>query len=280
MTEISSGAPQSRQPGAADVGQPLFERVYVWELPVRIFHWVNAASIVVLFATGLYIAFPYLGPSGEPYDQFVMGYVRLVHFATAFVFTVNFLARIYWFFAGNRFARSGIPWIILPSWWRSLFRDIKEYALHRYQHPHLGHGALSGLTYTLIAIGLGWAQIFTGFGLYGETNPGGFWDTWFGWVLPLLGGSMQTHTWHHLFAWGFVAFIIVHVYIVLLDDTIYRNGLVSSIVSGIKLRRVRRIRARKGRLEVEGEPVREHHRSVGSRNAADVHVSEDDEAAS
>ena len=91
----------------------------------------------------------------------------------------------------------------------------------------MGHGPLSGLVYTLIAIGLGWAQIFTGFALYGENNPGGFWDSLFGWVIPFVGSSQRVHTWHNLFSWGFVAFIILHIYIVLLDDSLYRNGLVS-----------------------------------------------------
>jgi Ni/Fe-hydrogenase 1 B-type cytochrome subunit len=44
---------------------------------------------------------------------------------------------------------------------------------------------------------------------------------------------------HHLFAWGFVFFVILHVYIVSLDDALYRNGLVSSMFSGNKMRRVR-----------------------------------------
>ncbi len=32
--------------------------VYVWELPVRIFHWVNATVIVVLCITGYLIGHP------------------------------------------------------------------------------------------------------------------------------------------------------------------------------------------------------------------------------
>lgn len=30
--------------------------VYVWELPVRIYHWVNALCIVILCVTGFIIA--------------------------------------------------------------------------------------------------------------------------------------------------------------------------------------------------------------------------------
>ena len=63
----------------------LYRRVYVWEKPVRVFHWVNALSITVLFATGLFIAHPILGNSGEAYDNFLMARVRQIHFIAAYV---------------------------------------------------------------------------------------------------------------------------------------------------------------------------------------------------
>ena len=50
----------------------------------------------------------------------------------------------------------------------------------------------------------------------------------------MLGGSFQTRMWHHLFAWGFVFFAILHVYIVFYDAQQYKNGLVTAIVSGEK----------------------------------------------
>jgi len=53
-----------------------FRRAYVWQVPVRLTHWVNALCISVLFLTGLYIASPILAPSGEPANHFVMGRVR------------------------------------------------------------------------------------------------------------------------------------------------------------------------------------------------------------
>lgn len=33
-------------------------RAYVWELPVRIYHWINAACVAVLVVTGLFIGRP------------------------------------------------------------------------------------------------------------------------------------------------------------------------------------------------------------------------------
>ena len=62
-----------------------FRRKYVWQWPVRVYHWVNAFSLTALFLTGLYIAWPYLLPSGEAYNKLVMGTVRKVHFIFAFI---------------------------------------------------------------------------------------------------------------------------------------------------------------------------------------------------
>jgi len=211
-----------------------FRRKYVWQWPIRIFHWLNAVSIATLFLTGLYMAFPILAPVGEPYDKFVMGTIRQIHFTTGFIFTINFLWRIYWFWMGNNYARSGFPFIWRRSWWADLTRQILDYLkLHR-GHVHLGHNALGGLAYTLFVIALGWAQIVSGFALYSESDPSGFWGSLFGWCLVLVGGSFQLHMWHHLIAWGFVVFTILHVYIIFYDGQQYKNGLVTSIVSGYK----------------------------------------------
>ena len=35
-------------------------RVYVWQLPVRITHWLIAGSILVLSVTGFYIGTPFV----------------------------------------------------------------------------------------------------------------------------------------------------------------------------------------------------------------------------
>ncbi len=211
-----------------------YRRRYVWQWPIRLSHWITALAIGVLFLTGEYIAHPQLAPAGEAYRHFVMGRVREVHFAFAFVFLISFLWRIYWFWMGNNYARSGFPFVWRAAWWRDLARQGRQYlSLHR-GHVHLGHNALAGLAYTIFVIGLGWLQILTGLALYSESNPGGFWDRLVGWVLPLFGGSYRTHLWHHMFSWLFLVFAVVHVYVVLFDSEQYKNGLLSSIVTGFK----------------------------------------------
>lgn len=211
-----------------------YRREYVWEIPIRVTHWVNAACLIVLFLTGLYISHPLLAPSGEAYRNFVMGRVRQIHFITAMTFIVAFLIRIYWFWMGNNYSRSGFPFLWRSQWWKDLVRQATDYLRLEPGHAHLGHNSLGGLVYTVFVVGLGWAQIFTGLALYSETKPGGLADHLFGWVIPFLGGSFPTRMWHHTFAWGFVVFAIIHVYIILYDSTQYGNGLITSVISGYK----------------------------------------------
>jgi Ni/Fe-hydrogenase 1 B-type cytochrome subunit len=217
-----------------------YERVYVWQWPIRIFHWTAVAAIMVLFATGLLIANPILTATGEPFEVFVMARVRQVHFAAGFVFLVAYLWRCYWFVMGNRFARSGFPYFWLPSWWRDLATQAWDYMRFDFGTPHLGHNSLGGLSYTLFVVGLGLVQLVTGLALFSESNPGGVLDGLFGWTQVVLGGSARTHMWHHLAAWGFPVFAILHVYIVMLDARQYRNGLLISMITGFKFRRLRR----------------------------------------
>jgi len=217
-----------------DPGKPRYGRKEVWQAPVRLAHWINAAAVVALFSTGLYIASPVLAPNGEAYQHFVMGRVREIHFVAGYFFLFAFLLRVYWFWVGNNYSRSGFPFVWRPAWWADLRSQGMQYLRLRRGHVHLGHNALAGLAYTFFVIGLGWFQIFTGLAMYSEDNPGGFWDHMVGWVIPLLGGSFRVRMWHHTCAWGFVMFVILHLYIVLFDSQQFRNGLITSIISGYK----------------------------------------------
>jgi len=235
MSESTTSMGSSATPARSG---PFFERLYVWELPVRIYHWVNAISLTVLFATGIYIAHPILITGGEAWNSFLMGRVRQVHFAAAYIFTSVLLWRIAWIFVGNEYASSGIPRPLRPEWWRSLLRQAFQYMKFNSGTPHMGHNALAGLSYTVFMGLLGTAQILTGFALYSLSSPGGLWDGLVGWVIPLLGGAYSTAMWHHLFAWAFVFFVVLHVYIVLLDSREYRNGLIGAMIHGRKFRKV------------------------------------------
>jgi Ni/Fe-hydrogenase 1 B-type cytochrome subunit len=162
-----------------------------------------------------------------------MGRIREVHFIFAYALTVSMLLRVYWFFLGNNFARSGFPFVWRASWWKAIFGQLLEYTSVKRVPIRLGYNALQGASYTAV-IAIGFFQMLTGFALYSQVNPGGFWNRLTGWVIPLLGGPFQTHTWHHLATWGFVLFAIFHIYVVIYTSQLYGNGLVDAMVSGFK----------------------------------------------
>lgn len=122
--------------------------VYVWELPVRIYHWVNALCIVILCVTGFIIADPpAIMSASEAYFSYWFGVVRFIHFVTAFVFFFNFVFRLYWGFVGNRYARwnNFIP--LKKSQWKEVLEVIKVDILMIKNKPvdSIGHNALASL---------------------------------------------------------------------------------------------------------------------------------------
>ena len=124
--------------------------VYVWQLPVRIFHWVNAFAITILCITGYIIGDPPAIMHGTaPEFNYWFGWVRLTHFIAAFIFIINFLVRIYWFFAGNTFSRwpNYIP--LTKKQWRGIFETTKVDVLLLSPKPvyDIGHNSLAAFTY-------------------------------------------------------------------------------------------------------------------------------------
>ena len=223
--------PEARTPGRDEglVGRSDGRlRLYVWQGPVRVTHWVTAGCIVVLSITGLYIGDPFLLPPGGR----IMGDIRLIHMIAAFTLLVSGMVRVLYLIAGNRFARWSA---FIPTSRRQaseLFRQAAFYGFITNRHPKvLGHNQLAAAAYLML-----WAflllEAITGFALDGllgsEPGASAFW-----WVRELFG--VQTiRLIHHLSMWAVLAIAVFHVYSCVLIDSIERNGLLSSIFSGYK----------------------------------------------
>ena len=101
--------------------------VYVYEAPLRLWHWINAFSIIVLCITGYFIGSPLPTLSGEASDHFLMGYIRFAHFTAGYIFAIGFLFRIYWAFAGNEHARQlFMPPFFKREWWGGVWHETKR----------------------------------------------------------------------------------------------------------------------------------------------------------
>jgi len=212
--------------------------VYVWELPVRIWHWVMAACMVVLGVTGYLIGTPPPTLAGEASEHYLFGYIRFAHFAAAYLFAVMFVLRVIWAFVGNRFARElfAVPVSLLRGeWWGGLFDQMRYYLfLKRDARPWQGHNPLAAagmfFMYVLGAV----FMIVTGFALYGEGLGRESWifGAFSSWVLPLLGSSENAHTLHHLGMWYLICFTLIHLYMVVREDILANETIVSAMISG------------------------------------------------
>lgn len=210
--------------------------VYVYEVPVRIWHWINASAILVLAVSGYFIASPLPTQPGEASDNFLMGYIRFAHFAAAYIFIVGLLGRLYWAVMGNQHARQiFFPPFLSGAFWGGVWHELKWYLfLTREPRKYTGHNPLAVLTMHFMFV---WAALFmsvTGLALYGE---GAGYDSWqytlfSSWVIPLFGQSQDVHTFHHLVMWVIVWFVMIHVYVAIREDIMSRQSIVSSMISG------------------------------------------------
>ena len=210
--------------------------VYVYEAPVRIWHWLNALAIMVLCVTGYFIGSP--PPTmglGEASDAYLFGYIRFAHFVAAYVLVIGFMMRIYWAIVGNHHARQ---LFYLPvwsgRWWKEVWFELRWYMfMERQPKKYVGHNPLAQLAmFCFITLGLTF-MIVTGFALYGEGLGQGSWaDQMFGWVIPLFGQSQDVHTWHHLGMWWIGIFMIIHIYVAVREDIMSRQSIVSTMISG------------------------------------------------
>ncbi len=212
--------------------------VYVYQAPLRAWHWTSALSITVLAITGWLIANPLPTLSGEASDHFQMGYIRFFHFAAAYVFAVGFLFRLYWAFVGNRYARQLFT---LPFWrrtfWAELVHEVRWYAFQESEpRKYVGHNPLAHLFMVVIITVGGLVMIVTGFALYSEQTGLGSWqDELFGWVIPWVGQSQDVRMWHHWGMWVIVVFVMLHVYTAVREDVMSRQSLISTMISGWRM---------------------------------------------
>ena len=244
MTDLAGSAePKARKPGflqsivaQATEAQSPAAKVFVYDGGVRIWHWINAACIVVLCVTGSLIGSPPPSVPGEASHSFLFGNIRMVHFAAGQILALMFLFRIYWAFVGNHHARQlFLPPLWSGKWWREILFEARWYAfIEPTPKKYVGHNPLAQFAmFTLFVLPL-IVMILTGFALYAEGQGT---DTWwfaaFGWVIFALGGnSFVVHTVHHVGMWVIIVFTLVHIYAAIREDVLSRQSLVSTMISG------------------------------------------------
>lgn len=210
--------------------------VYVYEAPLRIWHWINALAIIVLCVSGYFIGAPLPTVSGEAIENYVMGYVRFAHFAAAYVFMIGFLGRIYWAFVGNEHSRElFMPPVHKAEFWDGVIHELQWYLfLTKEPRKYTGHNPMAVLVMHIMLV---WGTVFmilTGMALYGEGMGYDSWQFVFfsSWIIPLFGQSQDVHTFHHLVMWVIILFAVMHIYVAIREDIMSRQSMVSTMISG------------------------------------------------
>jgi len=223
-----------------------YKRVYVWELPVRFFHWITAFTTTILIITGFIIADPpAINSNIEATNSYWFGIVRAIHFIVAYFLIANLIYRIYWAFAGNQFAnwknfipytKKGIKNILYVLKVDILLMPDKE---HKLSNISIGHNYLAAFSYTIMTLFF-ILQVMTGLALIGDTSN--WWlPKLFHFIIPLFGGDIPVRYVHHILTWIFMAFIVIHVYLVLYHDYVEARGEASAMISGFKFIRAERV---------------------------------------
>jgi Ni/Fe-hydrogenase 1 B-type cytochrome subunit len=208
--------------------------MYVWELPVRVTHWLIVLSIAVLAVTGYYIGDPFIAVSGRARDHFVMGTIRVIHLYAAIVFTLSVLVRVYWMFAGNYYAgwRQFVP--VTRERLSSTWQALRFYGFVRDEPPpYPGHSGLAALAYAAIFL-IYFAMIGTGLALYTVYAPAQSVFQGFRFLIPIFRGLQNARFIHHIGMWLLLIFMIHHVYSAILFSLRQRMEIIESMFSGYK----------------------------------------------
>jgi len=90
-----------------------------WDIPTRLFHWINFLCIITLSFLGLIMLFK--GAIGISGNEAKIG-LKVLHVSTGYVFATNLIVRIFWGFFGGRYSRWNA---LLPC--KNFKQKIKDY---------------------------------------------------------------------------------------------------------------------------------------------------------
>ena len=213
-----------------DTRQPIKE----WSVPIRINHWGMVISIFILIVTGFYIAGPFTVYEGETVKKFFMGDVRFVHILFGVFLSFIFIWRVYLAF----FSKFHADWKDFFAFtdWPNTVKQLKFYALvskepaeHKYLYGPMQSLAYGGLMVMILFI------VLTGVILMGAGYHAGLTGLIYKIVKPfenLVGGLAMVRWIHHILTWCFILFVVVHIYMAFWYDVMFRQGTVSSMISG------------------------------------------------
>ncbi len=178
------------------------ELIKVWDLPLRIFHWLLVAGFFVAYLTE---------------DELLT-----VHVWAGYLVAGLLVFRLLWGFVGNQYARFS-TFLCSPAQSVAYVKDLVALKTKRY----IGHNPAGAAMIVLLLVSL-LMTVITGFAVYGADQAAG----------PLAAiGPGQEELWeevHEFFANFTLLLVVVHVLGVAVESYIHRENLARSMVHGYK----------------------------------------------
>ena len=176
--------------------------INVWDLPLRVFHWLLAAGFLIAYVTE---------------DELLS-----VHVGAGYLIVGLLLFRLIWGFFGSRYARFS-NFVCTP---RQSIRYIKALLTLKGKR-HIGHNPAGAAMIVLLLISLT-AACITGFAVYGAEQAAG----------PFAAiGSRYEKLWeemHEFFANFTLILVALHVLGVLTESYIHKENLIKAMWNGRK----------------------------------------------
>jgi thiosulfate reductase cytochrome b subunit len=148
---------------------------------------------------------------------------RRWHFFFAWVFVINGLLYLAYSIASRHLTRDLVPGV---KEWRTVGQSIKDHL--RFRHPSgeaaKRYNVLQKITYLIVVFVLLPLVVLMGLAMSPWLN-----SLWPGWV-DLVGGRQSARTLHFVAAWALVAFVLIHVFEVIISG-VWNN--LRSMITGV-----------------------------------------------
>jgi len=176
--------------------------IKVWDLPLRIFHWLLVAGFFIAYMTE---------------DDFLT-----LHVGAGYLVFALLIFRILWGFIGNEYARFA-NFLCSPQLSIAYVKDLIKLKAQRY----IGHNPAGAAMIILLLVSLLLTTV-TGFAVYGADQSAG--------PLATIGPNYEEF-WeevHEFFANLSIVLVVVHVLGVVVESYIHKENLARAMVLGYK----------------------------------------------
>ena len=212
-------------------------------LSTRLWHWINAVSVIVLFMSGLNISnahrYLYWGDWGFSPEDAWLAVPRFPGWATIPDYYSLAAARDWHVVFSLVFAFSLLAFLVISllnrhlqrdifasrrEWrWSSIRTDIREHLRLNFDHGEGKYNILQKISYAGVVLILIPLMILTGMVM----SPG--MEAAWPWLTEIFGGRQSARSIHFITAWSLFAFFLLHIALVVLAGPI---GQIRDMITG------------------------------------------------